>query len=207
MLGERIPAAQALEWGLVNRVVRRRRLRRPRSTRWSSRLAAGPTASYAGTKRQLNAWLYARHGGAARARGRDPAGDGRLGGLPRGRPGLRREAPPRFRAGRRRPMALNLYPGPPVPRRSDVARRGLALLRRGRARRRLLVPETAARRTPTASARCTCSCFVIGAGRVRRGRGLADLLPRPVPGPQGPRGRPDPRQHAAGDRLDRRRGA
>jgi hypothetical protein len=38
--------------------VRRRRLR-GRGER-SERLAAGPTRSYAGTKRQLNAWLYAR---------------------------------------------------------------------------------------------------------------------------------------------------
>jgi 2-(1,2-epoxy-1,2-dihydrophenyl)acetyl-CoA isomerase len=59
MLGERIAAPQALEWGLVNRV-------------WAddafdgevdalaAKLAAGPTGSYAGTKRQLNAWGYAR---------------------------------------------------------------------------------------------------------------------------------------------------
>jgi len=57
MLGERIPAAQALEWGLINRV-------------WPdeefdanvdalvAKLAEGPTRSYAGTKRQLNRWLY-----------------------------------------------------------------------------------------------------------------------------------------------------
>jgi 2-(1,2-epoxy-1,2-dihydrophenyl)acetyl-CoA isomerase len=59
MLGERIPAAQALDWGLVNRVV-------PDDAFASEvaalrdRLAAGPTRSYAGAKRQLNHWLYAR---------------------------------------------------------------------------------------------------------------------------------------------------
>jgi 2-(1,2-epoxy-1,2-dihydrophenyl)acetyl-CoA isomerase len=59
MLGERIPAAQALDWGLVNRVV-------PDDAFASEvaalrdRLAAGPTRSYAGSKRQLNHWLYAR---------------------------------------------------------------------------------------------------------------------------------------------------
>jgi 2-(1,2-epoxy-1,2-dihydrophenyl)acetyl-CoA isomerase len=59
MLGERIGARQALEWGLVNRVfpddafaVEVAALR--------DRLAAGPTRSYAGTKRQLNQWLFAR---------------------------------------------------------------------------------------------------------------------------------------------------
>lgn len=57
MLGERIGARQALDWGLVNRV-------------WPDdafagevaalgrRLADGPTRSYAGTKRQLNAWMF-----------------------------------------------------------------------------------------------------------------------------------------------------
>jgi 2-(1,2-epoxy-1,2-dihydrophenyl)acetyl-CoA isomerase len=59
MLGERIPAAQALDWGLVNRVV-------PDDAFASEvaalrdRLAAGPTRSYAGAKRQLNHWLYAQ---------------------------------------------------------------------------------------------------------------------------------------------------
>jgi 2-(1,2-epoxy-1,2-dihydrophenyl)acetyl-CoA isomerase len=57
MLGERLGARQALDWGLINRV-------------WPDgdfvsqtnvlldRLAAGATNSYAGTKRQLNKWLY-----------------------------------------------------------------------------------------------------------------------------------------------------
>ena len=57
-LGERVRAPEALDWGLINRV-------------WPDavfgdevealmdRLAAGPTASYAGTKRQLNARVYA----------------------------------------------------------------------------------------------------------------------------------------------------
>jgi 2-(1,2-epoxy-1,2-dihydrophenyl)acetyl-CoA isomerase len=59
MLGERVRAPQALQWGLINRVVADdtfddevRALR--------DRLAGGPTRSYAGSKRQLNRWLYAR---------------------------------------------------------------------------------------------------------------------------------------------------
>jgi 2-(1,2-epoxy-1,2-dihydrophenyl)acetyl-CoA isomerase len=57
MLGERLGARKALDWGLINQV-------------WPDgdfvsqtnvlldRLAAGATNSYAGTKRQLNKWLY-----------------------------------------------------------------------------------------------------------------------------------------------------
>jgi 2-(1,2-epoxy-1,2-dihydrophenyl)acetyl-CoA isomerase len=59
MLGERLPAGKALEWGLINRVVPDERLR-PEAAELAERLAAGPTRSYAGTKRQLNNWLYTR---------------------------------------------------------------------------------------------------------------------------------------------------
>jgi 2-(1,2-epoxy-1,2-dihydrophenyl)acetyl-CoA isomerase len=57
MLGERVPAAQALEWGLVNRVHPDDRLA-AEAEALVSRLAAGPTRSYAGSKRQLNRWVY-----------------------------------------------------------------------------------------------------------------------------------------------------
>jgi len=59
LLGERIPAAKALEWGLINRVYADDAFEREVSD-LTARLAAGPTRSYAGTKRQLNNWLYAR---------------------------------------------------------------------------------------------------------------------------------------------------
>jgi 2-(1,2-epoxy-1,2-dihydrophenyl)acetyl-CoA isomerase len=59
MLGERLGAEQALEWGLINRVVPDDRLREEVAA-LAARLAAGPTRSYAGTKRQLNNWLYPR---------------------------------------------------------------------------------------------------------------------------------------------------
>jgi 2-(1,2-epoxy-1,2-dihydrophenyl)acetyl-CoA isomerase len=59
MLGERIAARQALDWGLVNRVFADEAFD-GEAERLVLRLAAGPTGSYAGTKRQLNAWLYAR---------------------------------------------------------------------------------------------------------------------------------------------------
>lgn len=58
MLGERIGAAQALEWGLCNRVVADDEF--PAAVdALAERLATGPTRSYAGTKRQVNAWVYA----------------------------------------------------------------------------------------------------------------------------------------------------
>jgi 2-(1,2-epoxy-1,2-dihydrophenyl)acetyl-CoA isomerase len=57
MLGERVPAPQALEWGLINRVVPDDALQTT-ARELAGRLADGPTRSYAGTKRQLNAWMY-----------------------------------------------------------------------------------------------------------------------------------------------------
>jgi len=59
MLGERVPAAQALEWGLVNRVFADDEFDAEVAA-LRDRLAAGPTRSYAGSKRQLNNWLYTR---------------------------------------------------------------------------------------------------------------------------------------------------
>ena len=59
LLGERITAPQALEWGLVNRVVPDAEFA-AESDALLARLAAGPTRAYAGAKRQLNAWVYAR---------------------------------------------------------------------------------------------------------------------------------------------------
>ncbi len=55
MLGERLPADRALAWGLVNRVVADAELE-AEGEALAARLATGPTRSYAGTKRQLNAW-------------------------------------------------------------------------------------------------------------------------------------------------------
>ena len=57
MLGERVPAAKALEWGLANRVHPDEEFG-PAVDELADRLAAGPTRSYAGTKRQLNRWVY-----------------------------------------------------------------------------------------------------------------------------------------------------
>ena len=59
MLGERLAAERALEWGLINRVVADEQLA-DETAALAARLASGPTLSYAGAKRQLNNWLYAR---------------------------------------------------------------------------------------------------------------------------------------------------
>jgi 2-(1,2-epoxy-1,2-dihydrophenyl)acetyl-CoA isomerase len=58
MLGERVPAQQALDWGLINQVVADGELEAI-STALLDRLANGPTASYAGAKRLLNRRMYA----------------------------------------------------------------------------------------------------------------------------------------------------
>ena len=59
MLGERISAARALEWGLINRVCPDEAFAGEVDA-LVDQLAAGPTRSYAGTKRQLNRWLFER---------------------------------------------------------------------------------------------------------------------------------------------------
>jgi 2-(1,2-epoxy-1,2-dihydrophenyl)acetyl-CoA isomerase len=58
MLGERVPAARALEWGLVNGVHSDSDLT-DQSAALTARLAAGPTRAYAATKRELNRQIYA----------------------------------------------------------------------------------------------------------------------------------------------------
>ncbi|HEY2441962.1 MAG TPA: enoyl-CoA hydratase-related protein [Streptosporangiaceae bacterium] len=57
LLGEPLPAGRALDWGLINRVWPDAEFA-ARADELLSRLADGPTGSYAGTKRQLNQWLY-----------------------------------------------------------------------------------------------------------------------------------------------------
>jgi 2-(1,2-epoxy-1,2-dihydrophenyl)acetyl-CoA isomerase len=57
-LGEKIPAPQALDWGLVNRVVPGDELS-DTVTALAGRLAAGPPGSYANIKRTINDHAYA----------------------------------------------------------------------------------------------------------------------------------------------------
>jgi 2-(1,2-epoxy-1,2-dihydrophenyl)acetyl-CoA isomerase len=57
LLGERVPAATALEWGLINRVVADPELEQS-TTLLLAHLAKGPTRAYANAKRLLNQTLY-----------------------------------------------------------------------------------------------------------------------------------------------------
>jgi 2-(1,2-epoxy-1,2-dihydrophenyl)acetyl-CoA isomerase len=57
LLGERVPARQALEWGLVNSVHPDEHIRAEADV-LVEKLASGPTRSYAGTKEALNRMLY-----------------------------------------------------------------------------------------------------------------------------------------------------
>ncbi len=57
LLGERIPALQALEWGLVNWVYPDDQLM-SEAEALAERLASGPTRSYAGSKEALNRFIY-----------------------------------------------------------------------------------------------------------------------------------------------------
>ena len=57
LLGERVPAPQALEWGLVNWVYPDDRLM-AEADALAQRLAAGPTRSYASSKQALNRFIY-----------------------------------------------------------------------------------------------------------------------------------------------------
>jgi 2-(1,2-epoxy-1,2-dihydrophenyl)acetyl-CoA isomerase len=57
LLGERVPAATALEWGLVNEVYPDGELM-DAANALVERLAAGPTRSYAASKQALNKMLY-----------------------------------------------------------------------------------------------------------------------------------------------------
>jgi 2-(1,2-epoxy-1,2-dihydrophenyl)acetyl-CoA isomerase len=59
MLGEPVDARRALDWGLVNRVVADDDFEAEVDA-LAERLATGPTRSYAGSKRALNAWLSSR---------------------------------------------------------------------------------------------------------------------------------------------------
>jgi 2-(1,2-epoxy-1,2-dihydrophenyl)acetyl-CoA isomerase len=57
MLGERLAAPKAVDWGLINEAWPDEEFA-SRADALLDRLADGPTRSYAGTKRQLNRWLY-----------------------------------------------------------------------------------------------------------------------------------------------------
>jgi 2-(1,2-epoxy-1,2-dihydrophenyl)acetyl-CoA isomerase len=59
MLGQRISSRQAVEWGLANRAIPDEAFA-GEVDELAAKLASGPTAAYAGLKRELNAWLFSR---------------------------------------------------------------------------------------------------------------------------------------------------
>jgi len=59
MLGEPVPAGQAVDWGLINAAWPDAEFA-AKADALLARLAAGPTRSYAGSKRELNHWMYER---------------------------------------------------------------------------------------------------------------------------------------------------
>jgi 2-(1,2-epoxy-1,2-dihydrophenyl)acetyl-CoA isomerase len=59
LLGEALPAREALAWGLINRVYPDNALL-AESEQLAARLASGPTLAYANAKRALNAYAYPR---------------------------------------------------------------------------------------------------------------------------------------------------
>lgn len=59
LLGEPVPAAKAVEWGLINFAWPDAEFAK-KADDLLRRLADGPTRSYAGSKRELNSWLYDR---------------------------------------------------------------------------------------------------------------------------------------------------
>jgi 2-(1,2-epoxy-1,2-dihydrophenyl)acetyl-CoA isomerase len=59
MLGERVSAAKAVDWGLINSAWPDAEFA-AKAEALLTRLAAGPTRSYAGSKRELNHWMYDR---------------------------------------------------------------------------------------------------------------------------------------------------
>jgi 2-(1,2-epoxy-1,2-dihydrophenyl)acetyl-CoA isomerase len=59
LLGERVDARTAVDWGLINRAWPDEEFP-AQAANLLDRLASGATRSYAGSKRQLNRWLYER---------------------------------------------------------------------------------------------------------------------------------------------------
>ena len=226
MLGERVPAPAGARVGADQP----RRIPTTPSQREVERAARPPgrrarRAPTPGTKRQLNRWIYARDGGAARARG---AGSSRS----------RRPRTTSSRASwRSSRSARRASPAPDGLERSSLARRGArrsirmlpavpqcpSLLRRALLLSRRSSPwgswspgpPLADAFTPSPAARpnaddidTLCKIVLVVALIVLVGvEGLLLYTVIRFRKRKGTRGRPDPRQHAAGDRLDGRRGA
>ena len=186
----------------------------------ADRLAAGPTRAYAGTKRQLNAWLFARMAEQLELEASIQQESAASGDFAGGRAGVPREAAGRLRRPVTRPLPGRPVHILPTPWGLTQTRRGVAfagwvqrcppwslgaLVLAPAASAGWFLPESGG--SPNADAIRTLYILIalIGARDLRRRRGPADLLAVQVPRAQGPRRGADPRQHAARDRLDGRR--
>ena len=98
MLGERVPADQALDWGLVNRVVPGDQLESA-SGELLDRLANGPTRSYAGAKMLLNRRMYADLAGQLDAEAEMQKGQGESKDFIEGVIAFVEKRPPKFTGG------------------------------------------------------------------------------------------------------------
>ena len=76
MLGERLDARKALDWGLINRVWPDAEFA-SNVAALLAQLASGPTKSYWGTKRQLDRWIYEQMEDQLEFEAGDPTGDRR----------------------------------------------------------------------------------------------------------------------------------
>jgi 2-(1,2-epoxy-1,2-dihydrophenyl)acetyl-CoA isomerase len=95
LLGERVPAPQALEWGLVNRVVPDGELL-TEARALLERLASGPTVAYANAKRLLNRRLYADLEGQLEAEAQAQREQGATADFLEGVVAFAEKRPPRF---------------------------------------------------------------------------------------------------------------
>src|SRR4051794_17424074 len=95
MLGERVSAAKALDWGLINQVTSDDELESV-SAALLERLANGPTAAYAGAKRLLNRRAYADLAGQLDAEAEAQRGQGQSKDFIEGVVAFVEKRPPKF---------------------------------------------------------------------------------------------------------------
>jgi 2-(1,2-epoxy-1,2-dihydrophenyl)acetyl-CoA isomerase len=115
LLGERVEAQRALEWGLVNFVYPDDRLL-PEANELVEKLAAGPTRSYASSKQALNKMLYPDLEGQLDLEAELQHTLARTRDFQEGVTAFVQKREPEFQGARR---AAPSWPAPPAPRRPE----------------------------------------------------------------------------------------